>query len=190
MVYAVLRCTFSTSISSGIYVIYVIMRSWYMVSSTSGHSKSRRNIRLCCLLKSSKVEMQSAILMDYLMLQHVTDTSQSKQNLSRSLRFIHVFSRCLLQSRASRVYGRTCQMMLPKVQTCTLMIRVLWWYKVNLQGEEVYTTLLSMVCEVLYTCKKNHCWNTCMFPKQSFTRNNFVSTHSIHQHLTVSSWFL
>ena len=67
--------------------------------------------------------------------------------------------------------------------------RVLWWYKVNLQGEVVYTTLLSMVCEVFYICEKNRFWARACFPKQIFTKTKFVITHSIYHCLTVSSWF-
>ena len=45
-----------------------------------------------------------------------------------------------------------------------------WCYKVNLQGEVVYTTLLNMVCEVFYICENNCCWSPACSPKQIVTK--------------------
>ncbi|GJY11907.1 zinc knuckle CX2CX4HX4C containing protein [Tanacetum coccineum] len=50
--------------------------------------------------------MKSAILTGYLKLQHVNGTSQSKENLSKFFNVIHNSSRCLLNTRTSRVYIR------------------------------------------------------------------------------------
>ena len=96
-------------------------------------------------------------------------------------------------TRASRVYGHTRSYTsndaFESSKPSLGEKRVLWWYKVNLQGEVVYTTLLSMVCEVFYICEKNRCWAPAWFPKQIFTKTKFVITHSVYHCLTVSSWF-